>query len=68
MVKQAVLGFALGLAALGGLAIGCTGQALQCRVDAVSALPLEPDAITLGDLREVARRVKGCQQKPDGGP
>ena len=47
---------------------GCSqGALLQCRVDAVSLLPLEPDAISVGDLREVVRRVKACQAQ-DGGP
>lgn len=72
MLKQAmefIAGFAFALAILGGLAAGCGGRALlQCRVEAVSSLPLEPDDITLGDLRDVARRVKACQAKPDGGP
>jgi len=40
---------------------------LQCRVDAITALPLDPDTITLGDVKEVARRVKACQARPDGG-
>ena len=50
------------LTALVLLLSGCGGGALlQCRVDAVSLLPLEPDAISVGDLREVVRRVKACQ-------
>ena len=62
MVKGAFL-------VLVGALAGCgQGALIQCRVDAVSLLPLEPDAITLGDVREVARRVKACQAKPDGGP
>ncbi len=61
MVKLAIL-FALVLLS------GCSqGALLQCRVDAVSVLPLEADAITLGDLKEVVRRVHACQAG-DAGP
>jgi hypothetical protein len=60
--------FKSALFVLVGALAGCGGGALlQCRVDAVGLLPLEPDAITLGDLREVVRRVHACQAK-DGGP
>lgn len=59
MVKAALLGLILA---------GCgKGALLECRVDAVSLLPLEPDAITLGDLKDVVRRVKACQAG-DAGP
>lgn len=55
MVKLAIL-FALVLLS------GCgSGALIQCRVDAVSLLPLEPEDISVGDLREVVRRVKACQ-------
>ncbi len=47
-------------------ALGCGNpQLLQCRAEAAALLPLEPDQITLGDLREVVRQVKACQA--DGG-
>lgn len=61
MAKAFLMGWFCCLAGCGG------GALLQCRVDAVSALPLEPDDISVGDLREVVRRVKACQAK-DGGP
>lgn len=51
------------------LLAGCGAPSLlQCRAEAVEMLPLDPDTITLGDVREVARRVKACQARPDGGP
>lgn len=34
---------------------------LQCRVDAAAALPLEPEQITIGDVRALVARVKACQ-------
>jgi hypothetical protein len=54
---------------LGAGVIGaCSAPALlQCRAEAVAALPLDPDTITLGDVKEVARRVKACQAQGDGG-
>lgn len=50
------------LLALGAIADGCGSPSLlQCRADAAADLPLEPDQITLGDVRQVVRKVKACQ-------
>ena len=39
---------------------------LQCQVAAVQALPLsDPDSLTLGQTRELARKLKACE--PRGG-
>jgi hypothetical protein len=47
---------------------GCGGSVLQCRLDAVAHLPLEPDLISVGDVREVVAKVKACQaQAGDAG-
>ena len=54
---------------------GCGGPtALQCRLDAVSRLPLsaveDPDSLTLGDVRALARELNACLPKvavADGG-
>ncbi len=60
--------FLVGVGAVRGLA-GCGSPVLvQCRVDAVLGLPLEPDAITLGDLKDVQRKVKSCMATGDAGP
>lgn len=50
-------------------ATGCGAPSLlQCRLDAVSRLPLavveDPDRLTLGDARELARGLKACQAAP----
>lgn len=44
---------------------GCGGPSLlQCRLDAVSRLPLsaveDPDSLTVGDARTLARELKAC--------
>lgn len=60
------------LGILGGIAIGsalilvqmaaCGGPTLlQCRIDAAAGLPLEPDQVSLGDVKEVVRKLKACQ-------
>jgi hypothetical protein len=71
MLKPILGGCGLGVVLFflaAGIAAACgSGTLLECRVQAVTALPLDPDTITLGDVKEVARRVKACQQKPDGG-
>lgn len=45
---------------------------IQCRVEAVSLLPLEviddPDTLTVGDAKQLAQRLKQCQPQQDGGP
>lgn len=60
--------FALALALL--TATGCGSSAVaQCRLDAVSRLPLEdPDALSVGDVRQLATALKACTPVPDGGP
>jgi len=57
-------GFVVAVAVLAG----CGGSALlQCRVDAVATLPLEPDHVSVGDVREVVAKLRACQAG-DGGP
>jgi hypothetical protein len=57
---------------LGGLVVaalaGCGGPStLQCRLDAVSRLPLsaveDPDSLTLGDVRTLATELRACRQE-----
>jgi hypothetical protein len=72
MLRPILGGCALGLTVFclaAGLGTACgSGALLECRAEAVSLLPLEPDLITLGDVKEVARRVKACQSRGDAGP
>jgi hypothetical protein len=66
MPKRAALAFVIGVGVVRGLA-GCgSAQLVECRVDAVLALPLEPDQITLGDLKEARRKVNACAQSGAG--
>ena len=63
---------------LGGLVVGltlsgCGGPSLlQCRLDAVSHLPLsaveDPDSLTLGDVRALATELRACRVQGDAGP
>lgn len=57
--------FLLGCAGivLVNLAPGCGAPVLaECQLAAVSALPLQdPDALSLRDVRELARALKDCQ-------
>lgn len=47
---------------------GCGGSAvLQCRLDAVSHLPLEPDLITYRDVEQFVAKMKACQAHGDAG-
>lgn len=65
---EGLFGLAVAFVLLGALAVACgSPSVLQCRVDAVAGLPLEPDLITLGDLRTVAAKVKACQASGDAG-
>lgn len=41
--------------------LGCSASLLECRAQAAADLPLEPDQITIGDVRDVVRKVKACQ-------
>jgi len=41
--------------------VGCASSVVECRAQAAADLPLEPEQITLGDVREVIRKVKACQ-------
>ncbi len=68
MPKRFALAVVVGIGVVRGLA-GCgSAQLVECRVDAVLGLPLEPDAITLGDLKDVQRKVKSCMATGDAGP
>jgi uncharacterized lipoprotein YmbA len=52
------------------LLAGCGGSPLlvQCRLTAVSKLPLDnPDALTVGEVKQLATDLKACQGSPDGG-
>ena len=76
--------FLLGTLLVAAVAAACGGPSLlQCRLDAVSRLPLavveDPDRLTLGDARELARGLNACRSAhgstgstlgsaPDGGP
>jgi 3-keto-L-gulonate-6-phosphate decarboxylase len=52
--------------------VGCgagTPLLVQCRLTAVSKLPLDnPDAITVGDVKTLAADLKTCQGSADAGP
>jgi hypothetical protein len=51
------------------LVTACGSPALlQCRVDAVAALPLEPDQVSVGDVRAVVAKLKACQAQDGGAP
>ena len=65
-----------------GLIVGCWAAAIyfvacgaptliQCRVDALSFLPLEvlddPDTLTVGDVKQLAQRLKQCEPRGDAG-
>lgn len=60
---------AYGLAlALSAAACG-SPQLAACQLGAVRVLPLDPDQLTLGDLRDVRERLRECAAPaaPDGG-
>jgi hypothetical protein len=41
---------------------------VQCRLTAVSKLPLDnPDELTVGEVRALASDLKACQPRADGG-
>lgn len=50
---------------------GCgasTPLLVQCRLTAMSKLPLDnPDALTVGEVKQLASDLKDCQATPDGG-
>lgn len=67
MLKQAAFGFVVGICVLRGLA-GCgAAQVVECRVDAVKILPVDPDQVTVGDLRDVVSRLHACEARGDAG-
>lgn len=59
LMKTLVAGCAVAV-----LLAGCGGGVLQCRLDAVSHLPLEPDLISYRDVELVVTKVKACQAQP----
>ena len=67
MLRSIGLGFVLGFAGIYGLASCSSATLAQCRLQAVAILPADPDEISVGVARELARRVKECEAQPDGG-
>lgn len=63
--RQGAILFVVGLSLLGWgrLLFGCAAPALaECRLAAVAALPVhDPDALSVGDVRELAKALKACQ-------
>lgn len=64
-VEATIFGGLLGVVALLALVLmACVGSATlaECRLNAVSALPVhDPDSLSVGDVRELARALKACQ-------
>lgn len=60
--RVVAFGVALWLGCAGYVACGSLPSVVQCQLDAVAVLPLdEPDAITVGDARALARRLEQCR-------
>lgn len=61
-----------------GLGLFCVSQAacseglppiVRCQLDALRVLPADENMITVGDARDVYRRVRACHRlEADGGP
>lgn len=68
MAKEILGGFAIGLALVLGLAAAC-GPASQvdCRLRALSALPSDPELVTVREARQLVGALHTCQAAPDGG-
>lgn len=54
-----------------GLAAACVVPTVaNCRIEAVAALPdrvlLDPDSVNLGDVRELATRLRACNAQDAG--
>lgn len=58
----------LGIALVAVSAACSSPTVLQCQVAAVQGLPLsDPDSLTLGQTRELARQLKACEPRGDAG-
>jgi hypothetical protein len=57
----------LGAVLLGATACG-PAALVQCRLDAVKALPNDPGQVTPYDVVDVVRRLRACKVGPDAGP
>ncbi len=66
MLRQISLGFVLGFALLGAASCG-PAALVQCRVDAVKALPDDPGLVTPYDVADVVRRLRACKASADAG-
>jgi hypothetical protein len=58
------LGVWLALVAF-GMAVACTSSGqltplAECKLDALRVLPPEVDQVTIGDARDIYRRVRAC--------
>ncbi len=71
MLRETLLGFALGFCALRGL-VACSAapqltQDISCRLDALRVLPDDPEQVTVYDAVDVVRRMKACKAVGDAG-
>ena len=69
MIRTILISFAVGYLGFALLASACSSPTvLQCQVAAVQGLPLsDPDSLTLGQTRELARQLKACEPRGDAG-
>lgn len=77
MIKRFAARF-MGASLLGVALMGCGGSAVvQCRIDAVRALPENENEISIGELIKLEHKLLGCHAPvvvapdvvvPDGGP
>jgi hypothetical protein len=64
---QILAGLVFGTA-LSCLLLACGGSALvQCRLDALKALPEDETSITGGDVADTVRKIRACKATADGG-
>jgi hypothetical protein len=71
MIKRFAAWF-VGASLLGVALTGCGGSTVvQCRIDAVRALPEDENEISIGAIIELEHKLLGCRAPvvvPDGGP
>lgn len=72
MLREIAAGLVIGLIVFGWLT-ACLGGSLpplvRCKLEALKVLPEDENMITVGDARDVYRRIRAChQQQTDGGP
>lgn len=68
MLRQITWGFVVGYIGLLALSACGASQLVECRLQAIRALPEDPEMVTVYDAIDTVKRLRACKVAGDAGP